>query len=207
MTAIEFSMSAHSIIMAQTRLEFFGAIIVYTSTVSNVNINFGCIQFVTCKIYKYIYVCEVWQKSKKTNFLFTYVLFFSNINVIPFKIVPLGSYTPDGDVVPTFGSIAGSLQHVRYTNHFWKAENTVQGDLQRLQAQKKGHSHETRRCRQMDAPSWQRPMSHCPHRHRIFDLKMDSCGSPDPYSPDHSSCELFRFPKLKMPSKDVISGL
>ena len=74
-------------------------------------------------------------------------------------------------------------------------------------AQKKGHLCETRHYRQINAPSWQRPMSHCPHRHRIFDLKMDSCGSPDPYSPDHSSCELFRFPKLKMPSKDVISGL
>ena len=37
--------------------------------------------------------------------------FFSIINVIPFKIVPLELH--NGDVVPTFTSSTG-LQHVRY---------------------------------------------------------------------------------------------
>jgi len=33
-------------------------------------------------------------------FLFTKFLFFPNINVIPFKIVPLGSYTPMETLFP-----------------------------------------------------------------------------------------------------------
>jgi hypothetical protein len=33
----------------------------------------------------------VWQKSNEIDFLITKVLFFSKINVIPFKLVPLGS--------------------------------------------------------------------------------------------------------------------
>jgi hypothetical protein len=39
-------------------------------------------------------IYEVWQKSNESDFLFTKVLLFSNINVLPFKIVPFGSYTP-----------------------------------------------------------------------------------------------------------------
>ena len=35
------AMSVHSIVMAQTKLECFGAFPVYISTVSNVNITFG----------------------------------------------------------------------------------------------------------------------------------------------------------------------
>jgi hypothetical protein len=42
----------------------------------------------------------VCQKSNETDFLFTKVFIFSNINVIPFKIVPLGSYTPMEKLFP-----------------------------------------------------------------------------------------------------------
>jgi hypothetical protein len=70
MTAIWFSLSVPSIITAQTRLECFGTFIVYMSTVSNVKITFGCVQFTTVKaaftlvsifmtglyIYTYIYI-------------------------------------------------------------------------------------------------------------------------------------------------------
>jgi hypothetical protein len=34
------------------------------------------------------------KKSNKIDFVFIKVFIFSHINVIPFKIVPLGSYTP-----------------------------------------------------------------------------------------------------------------
>ena len=55
MTVIWFSLSVHSIVMAQTRLEYFGAFIVYMSTFRNVNITFGCIQFVNNK--SHLYIC------------------------------------------------------------------------------------------------------------------------------------------------------
>ena len=45
-------------------------------------------------------LCEVWQKSNETDFLFTKVFISSNIDVIPFKIVPLGSYTPMETLFP-----------------------------------------------------------------------------------------------------------
>ena len=84
-----------------------------------------------------------------------------------------------------------SCQHVRYTlldvrmfGRAWKA-------------QKKGLSCDTRHCRQMDALSWQHPMSHCSLRHRIVDLKRHSCGSRAPYPPDLSPCDFLLFPKLK----------
>jgi hypothetical protein len=65
---------------------------------------------------------------------------------------------------------------------------------------------ENRHCWQMDAPSTQFPMSHCPLRLRFWALK-HSCGSSAPYSPDVCSCESFFFLNLKISSKDVISGL
>jgi hypothetical protein len=43
----------HSIVTAQTILECFGVFIVFMSTVSNVNITFGCIQFVSHKSHIY----------------------------------------------------------------------------------------------------------------------------------------------------------
>ena len=57
---------------------------------------------------------EVWQKSNETNFLF-----FSNFNVIPFKIAPLGSYTPIEMLFPLLVAALEifnwyGLQHVRY---------------------------------------------------------------------------------------------
>ena len=36
----------------------------------------------------------MWQKSNENYFLFTEVFILFKINVIPFKIVPLGSYIP-----------------------------------------------------------------------------------------------------------------
>ena len=66
-----------------------------------------------------VYACEVWQKSNETDFLFTKVFFF-NINVIPFQIVPLGSYTPMETLFPLLVEALEvfnryGLQHVRYT--------------------------------------------------------------------------------------------
>ena len=62
-------------------------------------------------------------------------LFFSNINVIPFKIVPLGSYTP----METFPLLLAALevfnryglQHIRYTlsNVFLSPEITFLEDI------------------------------------------------------------------------------
>ena len=57
----------------------------------------------------------MWQKSNETDFIFTkvfYFYFFSNINVIPFKVVPFGGYKPMETLFPVFGSSAGSLQPV-----------------------------------------------------------------------------------------------
>jgi hypothetical protein len=64
----------------------------------------------------------VWQKSKETDFLFIKVfIFFPNFNVIAFKIIPLGSYTP----METFPLLVAALevfnryglQHIR--SLFW----------------------------------------------------------------------------------------
>ena len=65
-------------------------------------------------------LCEVWQKSNETDFLFTKVFISSNIDVIPFKIVPLGSYTPMETFFPLLIAALEvfnryGLQHVRYT--------------------------------------------------------------------------------------------
>ena len=66
-------------------------------------------------------IYEVWQKSNETDFfIYQKFLFFSNINVIPFKIVPLGSYTPMETLFPLLVAALEvfnqyGLQHVRYT--------------------------------------------------------------------------------------------
>ena len=90
----------------------------------------------------------------------------------------LGQLHTDGDV-PTFGSSAGSLQPVWSSAYLLHSFGCF---LKRhpWKAQEKGNSHETKHCRQTDAPSWQCPMSHCPLRHRIFHLKKHSCSSPAP---------------------------
>ena len=41
-----------------------------------------------------LFTYEVRQKINETDFVFIKVFFFSNINVIPIKIFPLGSYAP-----------------------------------------------------------------------------------------------------------------
>ena len=46
------------------------------------------------------YTYEVCKLNNDINVLFTKVFIFSNINVIPFKIVPLGSYTPMETLFP-----------------------------------------------------------------------------------------------------------
>ena len=60
------------------------------------------------------------RKIKTLIFYIPKFVFLSNINVIPFKIVPLGSYTPMETLFPL--SVAAlevfkgyGLQHVRYT--------------------------------------------------------------------------------------------
>ena len=56
MIAIWFSLSVHSFVTAQTRLEYFGALVVYMSTVSNFKITFGCFEFVSRKIRVYTFI-------------------------------------------------------------------------------------------------------------------------------------------------------
>ena len=64
---------------------------------------------------------EVWQKCNEANFFnFSKSLFLSNINVISFKIVPLGSYTPIKTLFPLLVSVLeifnrDGLQRVHYT--------------------------------------------------------------------------------------------
>ena len=55
MIAIWFSLPAHSIITDQSRQDYFDMFIVYMLIISNVNIIFGCVQFVSCK--RHVYTC------------------------------------------------------------------------------------------------------------------------------------------------------
>ena len=84
------------------------------------------LQFICCRgmarieIFKPFHTTQVWQESNETDFLFTKVFIFSNINLIPFKIVPLGSYTPMETLFPLLVAVLEvfyryGLQHVRYT--------------------------------------------------------------------------------------------
>jgi hypothetical protein len=47
----------------------------------------------------------VWQKNNETDFLLTINFFFLQIKVIPFKIVPLGSYTATETLFPLFVAV------------------------------------------------------------------------------------------------------
>jgi len=47
----------------------------------------------------------VWQKSNETDFLLTMNLFSLQIKVIPFKIVPFGSYTATETLFPLFVAV------------------------------------------------------------------------------------------------------
>jgi hypothetical protein len=63
--------------------------------------------------------CKVCKLSNETDFLFSKVFIFSDINVIPFKILPLGSYTPMEILFPLLVAALEvfnwyGLQHVRY---------------------------------------------------------------------------------------------
>jgi len=51
----------------------------------------------------------VWQKSNETDFLLTMDFILFKIKVIPFEIVPLGSYTATEAFFPFFCSSAGRL--------------------------------------------------------------------------------------------------
>ena len=64
--------------------------------------------------YEYVVgnVYEVWQKSDETDFYLPKCLFFSNINLYPLQNSSLEQLHTNGDVVPTFGSSAGSLKSV-----------------------------------------------------------------------------------------------
>ena len=62
---------------------------------------------------------KVCQKSNETDFFIYQFCFFSNINVIPFKIVPLGSYTPMETLFPLMVVVLEifnwyGFQHVSY---------------------------------------------------------------------------------------------
>lgn len=77
--------------------------------------------------------------------------------------------------------------HEEFDPTGWTVKHLYYKDvLQRFR--KRGDSDDTRHYRQMDTPSWQRPMSHCPLCHRIFDFKRHSCGSSAPYLPNLTSC-------------------
>ena len=61
---------------------------------------------------KLLYVClrnEVWQKSNEINFLFKKVFIFYKRQCYPLQNSSLGQLHTDGNVVPAFGSSAGSL--------------------------------------------------------------------------------------------------
>ena len=61
-----FSLSIHSIVTAQTRLEWFGV-----STVSNVNITFGSIQFVSRK--SHVYTCiNIYNRTRYITFIWQF---------------------------------------------------------------------------------------------------------------------------------------
>ena len=47
----------------------------------------------------------VWQKSNETEFLLTMNLWFLQIKIIPFRIVPLGSYTATEALFPFFVAV------------------------------------------------------------------------------------------------------
>ena len=73
----------------------------------------------------------MWQKSNETDFFhLPKFLFFSNINVIPFKIVPLGSYTQMETLFPLLVAALDryGLQHVLITE-LWEVLIQVQGGL------------------------------------------------------------------------------
>ena len=50
-------------------------------------------------------ICMVWQKSNETDFLLTMNFLLLQIKVIPFKIVPLGSYTATEALFPLFVAV------------------------------------------------------------------------------------------------------
>ena len=132
--------------------------------------------------------------------------FFSNINVIPFKIVSLGSYTPMDTLFPLFVAALEvfnwyGVQHVHYT----LLDVLYKDVLERLR--KRVVHVRPDIADKWTLQSWQRPMSQCPLSHRIFDLKSHSCCTSAPFHQSSVPGTFSFFLNLKMSSKDVISGL
>ena len=139
--------------------------------------------------------------------LFIYQSFFfsPNIKVIPFKIVPLGTYTPTEMLFPLLVAALEvfnryGLQHVRYTVNkvFYK------DILKRL-------SKRVIRVRPDTADKWMLHHDNAPSYTALsvteFLPQKASLWFPSPPSPDFSPCDFSFFLNLKMSSKDIISGL
>ena len=67
-----------------------------------------------------MYTYKICKLSNETDFYLPKFLFFSNINDIPFKIIPLGSYTPMETLFPLLVAALEvfnwyGLHHVGYT--------------------------------------------------------------------------------------------
>ena len=131
------------------------------------------------------------------------MIFFSNINVIPFKIVPLGSYTPMETLFPLLVAALGSLQpawsltcplHCQLSFFFYKYV------LKRLRKR-------VIRVRPDIADKWMLHNDNAPYHNTLsvtgFLTSKDIPVVPQPPVPMTFSF----FPNLKISSKDVISGL
>ena len=100
-------------------------------------------------------------------------IFFSNNNVIAFKIVPLDSYTPMEtlftllvvalEVFNRYADLLFDRRGIFHTELFPPRQtvNQVFFIKTSLKGSEEGHSRETRHCRQMNAPSKQRPTTDC----------------------------------------------
>ena len=122
--------------------------------------------------------------------------FFSNINVIPFKIVPLGSYTPMETLFPLLVEALEvfsryGLQHVRYTRDLVFCKDILGTIRKRVF-----------RVRPDIADKWMPDHDNAPcHIALSVTNFLTSKGIPvvpqPSYLPDLSPCDFFLSPKLK----------